>query len=323
MIFSTGSHGSGNTARRPQPTALVGARVALFCSGQGRRSVRQPDLRGATGLLFLLVAGLLAGGGAVLSRGASGPAPASAVSSSSATVPEYVEKQVAGWKVFVQRTLLETEPEPTARALELLERQLKEIVRVVPAPAVTSLQSIALYFSPEYPGVRPTAEFHPDAGWLREHGRNPAMAGAVEFTNIRRFEAETQRMPNFTLHELAHAYHHRCLLHGFANPEIKAAYEQAKSSGRYDRVERCNGPGKTNTWERAYAMTNPMEYFAETTEAFFSRNDFFPFTRQELQAHDPGMWALLKKLWQVPETPASRAAPSPGIPANAPAPRRR
>jgi hypothetical protein len=28
-------------------------------------------------------------------------------------------------------------------------------------------------------------------------------------------------------------------------------------------------------------LSNPMEYFAEATEAFFSRNDFFPFTREE------------------------------------------
>ena len=34
-------------------------------------------------------------------------------------------------------------------------------------------------------------------------------------------------------------------------------------------------------------MTNPKEYFAETTEAFFTRNDFFPFTREELEAARP------------------------------------
>ena len=46
-------------------------------------------------------------------------------------------------------------------------------------------------------------------------------------------------------------------------------------------------------------MTNPMEYFAESTEAFFSRNDFFPFTRDELKQHDPEMEQLLVKLWGV------------------------
>jgi dipeptidyl-peptidase-4 len=39
------------------------------------------------------------------------------------------------------------------------------------------------------------------------------------------------------------------------------------------------------------------EYFAETTEAFFSRNDFFPFTRDELRRHDPAMHDLLARLW--------------------------
>jgi hypothetical protein len=181
----------------------------------------------------------------------------------------------------------------------LLREQLREIVRVVPAPAVTKLREVTLWFSPEYPDVAPKAEFHPAAGWLREHGRDEAMAKGVEFTNIRTFETETKRMPNFVLHELAHAYHDRFLTNGFGNAEIRAAYDRAKASGTYDRVERWNGPGRPNTHERSYAMTNPMEYFAESTEAYFSRNDFFPFTRDELKQHDPEMTRLVAKLWGV------------------------
>lgn len=49
--------------------------------------------------------------------------------------------------------------------------------------------------------------------------------------------------------------------------------------------------------DRAYAMTNPQEYFAETTEAFFSRNDFYPYDIRELKAHDPSMFELLAELW--------------------------
>jgi len=51
--------------------------------------------------------------------------------------------------------------------------------------------------------------------------------------------------------------------------------------------------------ERAYAMTNQQEYFAETSESFFGTNDFFPFVQVELQRHDPTMYELLKKLWGV------------------------
>ena len=46
-------------------------------------------------------------------------------------------------------------------------------------------------------------------------------------------------------------------------------------------------------------MNNPKEYFAESTEAFFGRNDFYPFVRSELQQHDPRMYELVKAAWGV------------------------
>lgn len=211
----------------------------------------------------------------------------------------YQTNNVEGWTVLVNERLLAEEKAATGKALEILRGQLKEIVRVVPAPAVAKLREVTLWFSPEYPGVKPKAEYHPGAGWLRDNGRNPAMVRGIEFTDIRNFEAEARRMPNFTLHELAHAYHHRVLPNGFENAEIKAAFKRAKAAKSYDKVERWLGNGKPNTFERAYAMTNPQEYFAETTEAYFTRNDFFPFTRDELKRHDPEMEQLVGRLWGV------------------------
>ena len=205
---------------------------------------------------------------------------------------------IEGWTTIVDERLF-AEEKATKKALDLLRAQLKEIVRVAPASAVAKLREVTLFFSPEYPGVRPTAEYHPDVRWLREHHRNEAMARGIEFTNVRTFEAESRRMPNFALHELAHAYHHRVLPGGYGNVEIKAAYDRAKGIGLYEKVERWFGDGRTNTHERAYAMSSPMEYFAETTEAFFSRNDFFPFNRAELKGHDPEMERLVAKLWGV------------------------
>ena len=206
---------------------------------------------------------------------------------------------IEGWTALVDERLLAEDKAGTERVLELLRTQLQEIVHVVPPASVVKLREVRLWFSPEYPGVKPTAEYHPDARWLRDHGRDEAMARGIEFTNLRTFEAESRRMPNFTLHELAHAYHHRTLPDGFGNTEIKAAYDRAKTSGSYEEVERWFGNGRPNTRERAYAMSNPMEYFAESTEAFFSRNDFFPFDHAELKRHDPAMEQLLAKLWGV------------------------
>jgi hypothetical protein len=213
-------------------------------------------------------------------------------------------RDISGWQVHIDKKLLETEADDTAGALAGLKKMLDEIARVVPAPAVTELKKVPLFFSTAYKAGRSGAEFHPDAGWLRDNGRDPVMARGIEFSGVHDFKAEMRRMPNFALHELAHAYHHRTLADGFANAEIKAAYSRAKASGSYERVERSfgEGNGRTNTFERAYAMSNPMEYFAETTEAYFTRNDFFPFTREELKRHDSEMFKLLEKLWGVTAT---------------------
>ena len=96
------------------------------------------------------------------------------------------------------------------------------------------------------------------------------------------------------LHELAHGYHHQVLKNGFENSEVLEAFQQARKSQRYDSVLRINGRK-----EKAYAMNNQQEYFAEQTEAFFGKNDFFPFDRAELREHDPKMHDLLRKLWDV------------------------
>jgi len=210
---------------------------------------------------------------------------------------EYHSMQVAGWTLQVRQELRESAPDELAKAVGLLELQLEEIVRVVPMPAVEKLRGVKLWFSPVYAGVQPRAEYHPGAGWLKEHQRDPAMEKGVEFSNIGIFEAEYRRMPNFALHELAHAYHDQFLAKGFSNPQVEQRFQAAKKSGTYDLVEQRFGDGRSKQ-VRAYALSNPAEYFSESTEAYFSTNDFYPFTREQLQKHDPKMADLLRSLWE-------------------------
>ncbi len=217
-----------------------------------------------------------------------------------ATPRTYEKKTVEGWTVQVETSLLKDCPAETELALKLLQQQLQEVVKVVPAPAVEKLRVVTLWFSPLYPGVRASAEYHPGRQWLVDQKRNPEMVKGVEFTNIKTFEKELDRMPNFALHELAHAYHDQVF--GFDNDDIASAYAHAKDSQSYDNVERWSGTGIPIRREKAYAMTNPMEYFAETSEAFFTRNDFYPFNHEELLKHDPEMEKLLTKVWGVVRT---------------------
>jgi hypothetical protein len=223
------------------------------------------------------------------------PATQPVVSDAGDTTSE--TRPLCGWTIHVRHSLALAKPAETARALDLLKVQLEEIVKLVPAGPLAELRKVPLWFTPGYPGTPPRAEYHPGAKWLTDHGRDPAMAKGVEFTNIAIFEAETRRMPNFALHELAHAYHDRVL--GFDEPRIPAAFTKAKESGRYARVERRDAGGRSSHGP-AYAMTDHKEYFAEGTEAFFSRNDFFPFTREELKRHDPELHALLTEIWVSP-----------------------
>lgn len=210
-------------------------------------------------------------------------------------VPGFQARLLEGWKVYLSDELLKSQATETEAALVLLRPQLATIVKTVPPLAVAKLQAITLWFSPEYPKTPPRAEYHPGLGYLKQVNRNPCLHKGVEFTNVRTFAAECERMPCLALHELSHGYHDQVL--GFDNAEILAAYQRAKASGTYDNVERWFGGGRPNTHEKAYAMTTPQEYFAECSEAFFGRNDFYPFTRADLHQHDPQMEQLLERMW--------------------------
>jgi hypothetical protein len=40
-----------------------------------------------------------------------------------------------------------------------------------------------------------------------------------------------------------------------------------------------------------------QEYFAELSEAYWGKNDFYPFTRSELLQHDPLGYEAVKRAW--------------------------
>ena len=206
-------------------------------------------------------------------------------------------RELTGWKLHVHPDLLQKDASVTQRAIELLQKQLEEIVRLVPPAAVTELRKVPLYFSPPYPGTPQRAEYHPGAQWLREHGRDPAMAKGVEFTNTAIFEQEMTRMPNVAFHELSHAYHDQVVADGFKNAGLLALYAAAKAGGSYENVARRNGRGRPDSVDRAYSMRSVAEYFAESSEAYFVGNDFYPFVRSELKQHDPAVHDALARLW--------------------------
>jgi hypothetical protein len=201
----------------------------------------------------------------------------------------YEVQQIEGWKVYVNKRLLNEKKELGRRALKLLEVKLYDINRVVPKRALARLHEVPIWLEAESRQVK-CACYHPSRRWLQQNGFNPAKAKSVEIGNATRFLKWTAEQPSMVLHELAHAYHHRVLGHN--HPDILAAYKRAVESKSYESVLYAFG-----TKKRAYALNDPKEYFAELTEAYFGTNDFYPFVRAEVKQHDPLMYKTLKKVW--------------------------
>jgi hypothetical protein len=210
---------------------------------------------------------------------------------------EYATREVEGWTVRVNRRLnkeLKALGEP---ALRLLGVKLYDITRVVPANALRSLREVPIWLGVE-DGHAPCAEYHPSREWLTMNGYNPDKARAVEIGNAARFLEWSLDQPWMVLHELAHAYHDQVL--GYEHTEIRSAFQHAKDSGAYESVLRAGGK-----MERAYALNNDQEYFAELSEAFFGVNDFYPFVRTELARHDAEGHRMIAKVWGVESPPNS------------------
>ena len=202
--------------------------------------------------------------------------------------------QLEGWTVLVNKRLLEEQKELGQRVLALLKIKLQQVASVVPKPALDHLRKVPIWIDlTASKGSR--VEYHPSRKWLQQHGRNPLKAKCVEIGNPQFFlKFATTDQPMMVLHELAHAYHDQVL--GFQNAEIAAAYERALRSGKYNKVKHISGKQ-----QRAYALNNPKEFFAEMSEAYFGRNDFFPFTKEELKQYDPKTFELIAKCWHSPQ----------------------
>lgn len=214
----------------------------------------------------------------------------------------YDEKRIEGWLVRVNKRLVSEKPELADKAIELLTFQLYQITRMVPAPALAKIRTVSIWLERQDPLVLCMC-YHPDREWLASHGLNPDKTHCVEIGSARHFLDWEKSQPWMVLHELAHAYHDLFLPDGFENADVRAAFESARDQKLYDHVLRGNGHV-----EKAYAMTNEMEYFAECSEAFFGTNDFYPFVRAEFEEHDPKGYEVLRRAWRV--GPPKRGADS-------------
>ena len=203
-----------------------------------------------------------------------------------------VLRDIEGWKVYVEPSLIDGEHrEEGAKALTMLANHLQRIKILVPAGPLAKLQTIEIWIEHDHPRLK-SMQYHPSRDWLVENGHDPRLTRKVHITQARELLSRGQMLkhPAVVLHELAHGYHDQIL--GFDEPDILAAYKKARDSGSYTNVLLYTGQKVKH-----YGMTDHKEYFAEGTEAYLYRNDFYPFVRAELKEHDPTLHEALVKVW--------------------------
>jgi hypothetical protein len=205
---------------------------------------------------------------------------------------QHQSRTIEGWTVFVDERLLAGEQQALGDlALRMVANKLFDVTQVVPEGPLARLREVPIYLDLDHP--LKSLQYHPDPGWLQNHGYDVKLAKAVHIPQAQRMidlhRENTQ--PAVLIHELSHAFHDRVL--GFDHPAIREAFDAAAAAGQLEKVLFVNGDQR-----RHYALTNHKEFFAEMSEAFFGTNDFYPFVRGELKQFDPKLYALLEQIWE-------------------------
>lgn len=209
-----------------------------------------------------------------------------------APIEDYQQETIEGFTVLIHPEVLKHKTEAQQMRKELTS-QLQKMKQVVPAKPLSALTKVRIWVEWQQ-RKRGAAEFHVSKNWLKNNGYNPVKAGNIELGNTRNFVKWSRTtQPWMVLHEFAHAYHHLVL--GANHKEINQAYKAAVAKKNYESVDFITG-GK----RKAYALTNDKEYFAEISEAYFGKNDFFPFNASELAKHDPQGYKVLTRCWGQP-----------------------
>lgn len=199
--------------------------------------------------------------------------------------------ELEGWTIHVDPSLLDGEhKELGMRALQMLGNHLQRIAILLPAEQLGKMRKLEIWL--EYHHELASMQYHPDLDWLTENGYDPRLVKKVHIPRAEELLSRQQMLkhPAVILHELAHAYHDQFL--SFDYPAVVAAYDQAMKEKLYDKSLLYTGE-----YVKHYGATNHKEYFAESTEAYFYHNDFYPFVRAELKQHDPRAYAVMEQVW--------------------------
>lgn len=209
----------------------------------------------------------------------------------------YTEISYNDFTIKMKSYLIDT---PDAKsALELMKKNLDTINKIIPEAALKVMHKNPIWVEKDIQKDG-AAWYHTSIDWLRQNGYNTEKAKCVEINNYVNYVSWcNQNQPYMVLHELCHLYHD--LVYTYDDPDILAAYNNAVSTKLYLKTDYFDGY-RTYQIDRAYALTNQMEYFSEICEAYWGKNDYYPFDYYDLKTYDTLGFALMEKVWGVRES---------------------
>jgi hypothetical protein len=213
-----------------------------------------------------------------------------------------VQTNLVGWTLYLEQELVARHP-ALARAatrrlgakltgvLDLLPTRTHELLRRLPIFLLLGEESSlggrdngAEYFQRDAPKFWPLL----DRRW----------SSALVIYSARNYQQLSEEWATRVLvHELAHAW--QLEQWPEKQPDILGAWEHAVHTGLYTHVKAVNG----TMLDRAYALENQLEYFAELSCAYFWRGEYAPFDRAALRQYDPAGFAMIEQMWGVHAPP--------------------
>jgi len=214
---------------------------------------------------------------------------------------EYETKKLHHWTVYVEKQLVQEDPELARKAVERLEHQLAELLRLFPKSSHKQFSQLKLFLMF---GER-------SAGGGRDNGLeyfqrrapqhyadlDPRMGSSILIYSADNYVWLPERRALMALaHEFAHAYQLEQWPEN--EPDIYDTWERAMHHGLYHNVKDDNG----RLLPAAYATVNQLEYFAELSMVYFVGGYYTPFQRDELQSYDAAGYEMVRRVWRLDST---------------------
>jgi len=200
---------------------------------------------------------------------------------------------------MVEQDMAAADPKLTAAASSRLQQMLTAILEKLPTASHQHVKGRNFYlmWGPRSPkGGKKGYGHYMEAilfvDPLRSPMYDPAWKNAIVIYSADNFMARGDVNIRHSLaHEIAHTWHQRDWPK--KNRQMIDALEAAKRAGLYKNVESIKG----GSVDRAYALKNEHEYFAELSAAYFVGGTYFPFTREDLKKYDPIGYRMVEELW--------------------------